>query len=91
MPSAEQMKARAPAIDELMASGTLDDGSAGKPPDKWAASGAAAGRAVIRWRGLMALDGQPILIQAKWHSVPVGWGEIAPFLGPGTAVARTCR
>jgi hypothetical protein len=34
MPSAEQMKARAAAIDELMASGTLDDGSAGKPPDK---------------------------------------------------------
>ena len=33
-PSAEQMKARAAAIDELMASGTFDDGSAGKPPDK---------------------------------------------------------
>ena len=39
----------------------------------------------------MALDGQPILIQAKWHSMPVGWGEIAPFLGPGTAVtAHAC-
>ena len=33
-PSAEQMKARAAAIDELMATGALDDGSAGKPPDK---------------------------------------------------------
>ncbi len=30
--------------------------------------------------GLIALDGQPILVEAKWHRVPIGRGEISRHL-----------
>jgi hypothetical protein len=30
--------------------------------------------------GLVVLDGQPILVEAKWHSVPIGRGEISQHL-----------
>jgi hypothetical protein len=38
------------------------------------------GRVQEQIDGLIALDGQPILVEAKWHKVPIGRGEISQHL-----------
>lgn len=38
------------------------------------------GRVQEQIDGLIALDGQPILVEAKWHTVPIGRGEISQHL-----------
>ncbi len=38
------------------------------------------GRVQEQIDGLIALDGQPILVEAKWHNAPIGQGEISRHL-----------